>query len=175
MKDTYLTNALLYQVQAMNTKDQSLLRAFSDSSCRRLSRSFRQWDAGLYWEATVITDRLLVIAQISELESKSWKYATCSSSSFPPDLDSSLRLRVLPVSFMITPITIVLGRIPSVIMTQPVFPVQAAIKFDCQPQGPHPWPRPTCDLQNARPPDMLKDWEKTLWCCHNTLENNFTS
>lgn len=52
----------------MNTKDQSLLRAFSDSSCRRLSRSFRQWDEGLYWEATVFTDRLLVISQISELE-----------------------------------------------------------------------------------------------------------
>lgn len=68
MKDTYLTNSLLYQAQAMNTKDQSLLRAFSDSSCRRLSRSFRQWDAELYWEATVITDRLHVISKISELE-----------------------------------------------------------------------------------------------------------
>lgn len=26
----------------------------------------------------------------------------------------------------------------------------------------HPWPRPTCDLQNARPPDMLKDWANTM-------------
>ena len=175
MKDTYLTNALLPRIP----KTSPYFEPFRIHLVVAYHGPLGSGMLGFTGKPLLSQIAFSSFHKSQNSKWKSWKYATCSCSSFPPDLDSLYASESSLVSFMITPITIVLGRIPSVIMTQPVFPGYKQLSNSIGPQRPNPRVPILGPGRHAisKMLDLLTCWrvEQTLWCCHNTLENNFTS